>query len=71
MNNTAIYTFSSPVKSDPDTETDEFQANTRMTKQKVPHQNDSSRKVKSSLCRNFVTNGFCPYGKRCQFAHGP
>ncbi len=28
-------------------------------------------KLKSSLCKNFAINGFCPYGKKCQFAHGP
>lgn len=35
-------------------------------------QSDEGRsKLKSSLCRNFVTTGYCPYGNRCQFAHGP
>jgi butyrate response factor len=28
-------------------------------------------KAKSSLCRNFMEKGFCPYGSKCQFAHGP
>ena len=28
-------------------------------------------KVKSSLCRNFMEKGSCPYGSKCQFAHGP
>lgn len=27
-------------------------------------------KVKSSLCKNFTEKGFCPYGQKCQFAHG-
>ena len=27
-------------------------------------------KAKSSLCRNYMETGVCPYGKRCQFAHG-
>lgn len=27
-------------------------------------------KAKSSLCRNFSEKGFCPYGLKCQFAHG-
>lgn len=27
-------------------------------------------KAKSSLCRNFTSKGFCPYGRKCQFAHG-
>ena len=30
-----------------------------------------SSKAKSSLCRNFTEKGFCPYGNKCQFAHGP
>ena len=28
-------------------------------------------KAKSSLCRNFSEKGSCPYGNKCQFAHGP
>lgn len=31
----------------------------------------SKSKLKSSLCRNFTEKGFCPYGNKCQFAHGP
>jgi len=31
----------------------------------------SSSKAKSSLCKNFMQRGHCPYGSRCQFAHGP
>ena len=27
-------------------------------------------KIKRSLCRNFTDQGFCPYGDKCQFAHG-
>jgi hypothetical protein len=27
-------------------------------------------KVKTSLCRNYVERNFCPYGTKCQFAHG-
>ena len=27
-------------------------------------------KAKSSLCRNFSEKGYCPYGYKCQFAHG-
>lgn len=30
-----------------------------------------SSKAKSSLCKNFMQRGHCPYGGRCQFAHGP
>ena len=27
-------------------------------------------KHKRSLCKNFTEKGFCPYGRKCQFAHG-
>lgn len=27
-------------------------------------------KAKSSLCRNYSESGYCPYGVKCQFAHG-
>jgi hypothetical protein len=27
-------------------------------------------KLKSSLCKNFTQTGLCPYGDKCQFAHG-
>lgn len=27
-------------------------------------------KAKSSLCKNFSEKGACPYGHKCQFAHG-
>jgi len=30
----------------------------------------SNSKAKSSLCRNFMEKGLCPYGSKCQFAHG-
>ena len=28
-------------------------------------------KAKTSLCKNFTEKGYCSYGKKCQFAHGP
>jgi hypothetical protein len=27
-------------------------------------------KLKSQLCKKFMENGYCPYEKRCKFAHG-
>jgi hypothetical protein len=27
-------------------------------------------KEKSQLCKKFVENGYCPYQKKCKFAHG-
>lgn len=64
----------SPTKTDPDTETDEDCA--IKIQQKVhrhhhhagPH---THSKLKSSLCRNYARSGYCPYGAKCQFAHGP
>ncbi len=29
-----------------------------------------NNKAKSSLCKNFTQTGLCPYGDKCQFAHG-
>ncbi len=29
-----------------------------------------SHKEKSQLCKKFVENGYCPYEKKCKFAHG-
>lgn len=29
-----------------------------------------SYKEKSQLCKKFVEQGYCPYEKRCKFAHG-
>lgn len=31
----------------------------------------SSNKCKRSLCKNFTEQMYCPYGDKCQFAHGP
>ena len=30
----------------------------------------SNNKVKTTLCRNFIRDGYCPYNDKCQFAHG-
>lgn len=32
--------------------------------------NIANNKIKSSLCKNFSEKGHCPYGQKCQFAHG-
>ena len=29
-----------------------------------------SEKYKTELCKKFESTGFCPYGNKCQFAHG-
>ena len=30
----------------------------------------SNGKMKTSLCKKFTETGHCPYGNKCQFAHG-
>lgn len=30
----------------------------------------ASHKEKSQLCKKFVEQGYCPYERRCKFAHG-
>ena len=63
-------TTRSPYKSEPDTEAEEQELS-------LPHSfrnketSFKSSKIKSSLCKNFMVTGSCPYGERCQFAHGP
>ena len=32
--------------------------------------NNTSKKYKTELCKKFQSTGFCPYGNKCQFAHG-
>lgn len=65
------YFHSSPLKSEPDTEPEENESLECIKSDKNNIKDDvENSKVKSSLCKNFM-NGFCPYGKRCQFAHGP
>lgn len=27
-------------------------------------------KIKTSLCKKWAESGYCPYGYKCQFAHG-
>jgi hypothetical protein len=34
-------------------------------------QTSAYNKRKTRLCDNWATAGFCPYGARCEFAHGP
>jgi|JI9StandDraft_2_1071091.scaffolds.fasta_scaffold771969_1 hypothetical protein len=34
------------------------------------HINPEDSKEKSELCRRFMDYGYCPYQKRCKFAHG-
>ena len=31
--------------------------------------NDVSNLYKTKLCKKYSTNGYCPYGMRCQFIH--
>lgn len=67
------YNHLSDVKSETSTEGDDHdfhQDCLAQTSMNAPFLGGSS-KTKTSLCKNFTEKGFCPYGKRCQFAHGP
>ena len=33
-------------------------------------QETSAKRFKTELCKNWIENGSCRYGKKCQFAHG-
>ena len=37
---------------------------------KLNHSSNPNQKMKTSLCRKFSETGYCPYGTKCQFAHG-
>jgi len=44
-----------------------------LSTQESPRQNSSQQstyKEKSQLCKKFVEHGYCPYEKKCKFAHG-
>lgn len=61
--------FHSDAVSEASTDGDEYQIpafSSKVGKKKTCSKN----KAKSSLCRNFSEKGYCPYGYKCQFAHG-
>ena len=39
-------------------------------KKQLEDKNNTSIKYKTELCKKFQSTGFCPYGNKCQFAHG-
>ena len=45
-----------------------------LSTQESPRQHHSTshlaHKEKSQLCKKFIENGYCPYQKKCKFAHG-
>ncbi len=44
-----------------------------LSTEESPRQNTQTKathKEKSQLCKKFVENGYCPYEKKCKFAHG-
>ena len=55
-----------------------YQANMNPSKLKVKHnfinqkklQGQANPKYKTTLCKKFSTGQACPYGDKCQFAHG-
>jgi len=42
-------------------------ARTRAERRAAQH----NTKYKTELCKNWIERGTCPYGSKCQFAHGP
>jgi hypothetical protein len=60
------------LKSETSTEGDdaEFSQEILCSPHALPFRSGCS-KAKSSLCKNFMEKGSCPYGGKCQFAHGP
>lgn len=64
QNSYPITLYHSPHKSEPETETEETDAaqiGIHVSKQKKVSAPKMS-KIKSSLCKNFMTMGSCPYG---------
>jgi len=37
---------------------------------KIKEKNNMKLNYKTELCKKFQTKGYCPYGNKCQFAHG-
>ena len=48
-------------------ETDPFQETLSKSPKNI---NQKNSKIKSSLCKNYMEEGVCLYGDKCQFAHG-
>ena len=59
------------AKSETSTEPDENHQSHFLFTYNFPSKHSPSSKIKTSLCRNYVEKEFCPYGDKCQFAHGP
>ena len=36
---------------------------------RTPLKEEKKYSYKTKLCKQFFTEGYCPYGKRCQFSH--
>ena len=55
--------------SEASTDGDDYQMPSFITKA-GKKKSGAKNKAKSSLCRNYSEKGYCPYGYKCQFAHG-
>lgn len=68
-----VFTVQNPTYfdavSEPSTEGDDFPI-IETCGQSFKRKNIAKNKTKSSLCKNFAEKGSCPYGQKCQFAHG-
>ena len=56
--------------SEPSTDGEDDAHGHNYTRKSGCKKNGQKDKVKSSLCRNYSEFGSCPYGNKCQFAHG-
>lgn len=48
----------------------ELEKNYLLLKSQLEEKSNPSQKYKTELCKKYQISGFCPYGNKCQFAHG-
>ena len=48
----------------------ELEKNYLLLKNKLQDKSQSNSNYKTELCKKFLATGYCPYGKKCRFAHG-
>ena len=57
------------LKANPKAQDDSISTSGSSTPKK-PYRAENHLKEKSELCRKFMEFGYCPYQKKCKFAHG-
>ena len=48
----------------------ELEKNFLLLKNRLQDKKQSNSNYKTELCKKFQAKGYCPYGKKCRFAHG-